>query len=74
MSPNVASFALSIAERVIVQPWLWFSHLLTSSGMTGTFLAALAMFLAFKFLVAPIMGVVSSPSSDTAKKRKKKGD
>lgn len=70
MQSNVVSFALAVAERVIVQPWLWFTYLLSSSGMTGTFLAALAMYLAYKFLVAPFMGA----SSDTAIKRKKEDD
>lgn len=74
MSPNIPTFALNIAEGALVQPWLWFSHLLANSGMTGIFLAALAMFLAFKFLVAPILGLHTSPSSDTAKKRKKEDE
>lgn len=56
--------ALSIAGAVFLQPWLWFSQLLESTGMTGVFLAALAMLLAYKFLVAPFLG--SSGSSDTA--------
>lgn len=56
--------ALGIAGSIFMQPWLWFSQLLESTGMTGVFLAALAMLLAYKFLVAPFLG--SSGSSDTA--------
>lgn len=55
---------LGIAGLVFMQPWLWFSELLEATGMTGVFLAALAMYLAYKFLVAPFLG--SSGSSDTA--------
>lgn len=66
---NIPAFALTIAEGALVQPWLWFTHLLTNSGMTGIYLAALAMFLAFKFLVAPFLGATGDALSDTAAKR-----
>lgn len=62
---------LNIAGTVFVQPWLWFTTLLESVDMTGVFLSALSMFLAFKFLIAPFIG--SSGGSDTVRKRKKGG-
>lgn len=58
--------ALSIASWVFVQPWSWFTYLLRATGMTGVFLAGLSMILAYKFLIAPILG---SGSSDRARKR-----
>lgn len=58
--------ALSIASRVFVQPWSWFTYLLRVTGMTGVFLAGLSMILAYKFLIAPIVG---AGSSDRARRR-----
>ena len=72
MLQNYTTFAISVAETVLVQPWLWFTQLLSSSGMAGTFLAALTMFLTFKFLVAPFIG--SHGASDTARQRKKEDE
>lgn len=60
---------LNIAGTVFVQPWLWFSDLLAVTGMTGIYLAALAMVLAFKFLIAPFIGASGDALSDTAAKR-----
>lgn len=74
MTPNISTFALSVAEKVFATPWVWFTQLLASTGLTGVFLAALSMFLAFKFLIAPFIGSTGSGSSDTAKKRKPKKD
>lgn len=61
--------SLGIAGAVFLQPWLWFSQLLQSTGMTGIYLASLVMFLAFKFLVAPFLGATGDALSDTAAKR-----
>lgn len=61
--------ALSIAGAVFAQPWVWFSNLLASTGTTGIYLAALAMMLAFKFLIAPFIGATGDALSDTAAKR-----
>lgn len=64
----MVTFALSVAQAVLVQPWLWFTSILDATGMSGVFLAALVMVLSYKFLVAPIFGS-NGASSDTAKKR-----
>lgn len=64
--------ALAIAAKVFAQPWVWFSQLLESTGMDGVFLAVLSMYLAFKFLVAPLFGSRGDASSDTADKRRKR--
>lgn len=61
--------ALSIAGAIFAQPWAWFSDLLAATGTTGIYLAALAMLLAFKFLIAPFIGAAGDALSDTAAKR-----
>ena len=60
---------LIIAGTVFAQPWLWFSQLLESTGSTGIYVVGLSMLLAFKFLVAPFLGVYGDALSDAARKK-----
>ncbi len=46
----------------------WFESLLTGSGMLDVFLAAIGIFLIYKFLLSPLFG--RAGSSDKSKKSK----
>lgn len=58
--------ALEIALRFFEIPLQWFTELLSRSGMWGFYLAVLAMYAAFRFLVAPVLGIQADALSDTA--------
>lgn len=64
--------ALEIAVRFFDAPLSWFDELLRMSGMWGFYFSILAMFVAFRFLVAPILGVYGDALSDTARKSARK--
>lgn len=64
--------ALSLAMRFFEAPLNWFYQLLGSSGMLGFYWAILAMYVAFRFLVAPFLGVYGDALSDTARKSARK--
>lgn len=63
--------ALSIAIRFFEAPLNFFYELLGRSGMLGFYWAILAMYVAFRFLVAPFLGVYADGLSDTARKAAK---
>lgn len=69
MFPNIATFALNVAQSVFLQPWIWFTRLLIGSGLTGIFLASLSLYLAYRFLVAPIFGGAGSDRARNHDKR-----
>lgn len=64
--------ALSLAMRFFEAPLNWFYQLLGRSGMLGFYWAILAMYVAFRFLVAPFLGVYGEALSDTARKSARK--
>lgn len=48
----------------------WFERILAATGMTGAFMAAIFIFLLFKFILSPIFG---SAGSDKVTKQNKGG-
>ena len=58
--------AIEIALRFFEFPLQIFTSLLSASGMWGFYLAVLAMYAGFRFLVAPVLGAQTSALSDSA--------
>lgn len=60
---------LNIALRFFEAPFSFFDELLRHSGMWGFYFSILAMYMAYRFLIVPILGASQDALSDKAVNR-----
>ena len=68
------SYLIEFAMDVFLMPLIWFDELLEASDMSGWFIGMVLVFIAYRYLIAPIFGSSHGRGSDSASKKRHSSD